>query len=163
MSLALMARQPRMLEPSKPRPSVKISSLYSVSVVVKCCQLPGRSVNLKSMSLTSRSLINLLTSEASLISLAIGWLSWNYSLGQNSRRRSAELVERKSERRRKWLDGFFADLFRADADRVFDWENENFAVTDFAGLGRAHDDLHGLVDHLIGEHDFDFHLRQKID
>ena len=27
-----------MLEPSKPRPSVKMSSLYSVSVVVKCCQ-----------------------------------------------------------------------------------------------------------------------------
>ena len=40
-----------MLEPSKPRPSVKMSSLYSVRVVVKCCQLPGRSVNLKSTSL----------------------------------------------------------------------------------------------------------------
>src|SRR4051794_41583297 len=64
MSLAFMARQPRMLEPSKPRPSVKISSLYSVSVVVKCCQEPGRSVNLKSTSFTSWSLIILLTSEA---------------------------------------------------------------------------------------------------
>ena len=29
-----------MLEPSNPSPSVKISSLYSVSVVVKCCQVP---------------------------------------------------------------------------------------------------------------------------
>src|SRR6059058_1081000 len=64
MSEALMTFQPRMLEPSKPRPSVKISSLYSVKVVVKCCQVPGRSVNLKSTSLMSWSLINLLTSEA---------------------------------------------------------------------------------------------------
>src|ERR1051325_1320446 len=72
MSEALMTFQPRMLDPSNPRPSVKISSLYSVSVVVKCCQLPGRSVNLKSTSLTSRSLINLLTSEAVFFSLAMG-------------------------------------------------------------------------------------------
>ncbi len=72
MSLALIARQPRMLEPSKPRPSVKISSLYSVSVVVKCCQLPGKSVNLKSINLTSWSLIILLTSDADFLSLAMG-------------------------------------------------------------------------------------------
>src|SRR3954469_10703684 len=72
MSLALMARQPRMLEPSKPRPSVKISSLYSVRVVVKCCQEPGRSVNLKSTSFTSWSLIILLTSDGVFLSLAIG-------------------------------------------------------------------------------------------
>src|SRR4051812_50173014 len=64
MSLVLIARQPRILDPSNPRPSVKISSLYSVSVVVKCCQEPGRSVNLKSTSFTSWSLIILLTSEA---------------------------------------------------------------------------------------------------
>src|SRR5437764_11481033 len=57
MSDALMTFHPRMLEPSKPSPSVKISSLYSVSVVVKCCQVPGRSVNLKSTSFTSWSLI----------------------------------------------------------------------------------------------------------
>src|SRR5213592_5237279 len=63
MSEALITFQPRMLEPSKPRPSVKMSSLYSVSVVVKCCQVPGRSVNLKSTSFTSWSLIILLTSD----------------------------------------------------------------------------------------------------
>src|SRR5262249_12951404 len=50
MSEALITFQPRMLEPSNPSPSVKISSLYSVSVVVKCCHVPGRSVNLKSTS-----------------------------------------------------------------------------------------------------------------
>src|SRR4029077_12245353 len=63
MSDALITFQPRMLDPSKPSPSVKISSLYSVSVVVKCCQVPGRSVNLKSTSFTSWSLIILETSD----------------------------------------------------------------------------------------------------
>src|SRR5438067_13680773 len=72
MSDALMTLQPRMLEPAKPRPSLKISSLYSVSVVVKCCQVPGRSVNLKSTSFTSRSLIILETSEGVFLSLAMG-------------------------------------------------------------------------------------------
>src|SRR5437867_11026876 len=64
ISDALITFHPRMLDPSKPSPSVKMSSLYSVSVVVKCCQVPGRSQNLKSTSFTSWSLINLLTSEA---------------------------------------------------------------------------------------------------
>src|ERR1044072_1046442 len=72
MSEALITFQPRMLEPSKPRPSVKMSSLYSVSVVVKCCQEPGRSVNLKSTSLTSRSLIILLTSDGVLLGILLG-------------------------------------------------------------------------------------------
>src|SRR5205809_2076268 len=71
MSEALMTLQPRMLEPSKPRPSVKISSSYSVRVVVKCCQVPSKSVNLKSISFTLLSLIILLTSDA-VLSLAIG-------------------------------------------------------------------------------------------
>src|SRR6266516_4539201 len=72
MSEALITFQPRMLEPSKPMPSVKISSLYSVRVVVKCCQVPGRSVNLKSTSFTSRSLIILETSDGVFLSLAMG-------------------------------------------------------------------------------------------
>src|SRR6266487_6199345 len=63
MSDALITFQARMLDPSKPSPSVKMSSLYSLSVVVKCCQVPGRSVNLKSASFTSWSLIILLTSD----------------------------------------------------------------------------------------------------
>src|SRR6266480_3286749 len=83
MSEALITFQPRMLEPSKPRPSVKMSSLYSVRVVVKCCQVPGRSVNLKSTSFTSRSLIILETSDGVFLSLAMaqkvdgGWLRFD--------------------------------------------------------------------------------------
>src|SRR5439155_8067081 len=70
MSEALITFQPRMLEPSNPSPSAKMSSLYSLSVVVKCCQVPGRSVNLKSTSFTPWSLIILLTSDG-VLSLAI--------------------------------------------------------------------------------------------
>src|SRR5947207_3022492 len=66
MSDALITLQPRMLEPSKPRPSLKISSSYSVSVVVKCCHVPGKSQNLKSINFTSWSLIILLTSDGVL-------------------------------------------------------------------------------------------------
>src|SRR5947207_15761205 len=66
MSEALMTLQPRMLDPSKPRPSLKISSSYSVSVVVKCCHVPSKSVNLKSINFTLLSLTILLTSDAVL-------------------------------------------------------------------------------------------------
>src|SRR5262249_11326837 len=58
MSELLIAFQPRMDEPSKPRPSVKSDSLYSVRVVVKCCQVPRMSQNLKSISLIPCSLIS---------------------------------------------------------------------------------------------------------
>src|SRR5256885_11093813 len=66
MSEALITLQPRMLDPSKPRPSLKISSSYSVSVVVKCCHVPSRSQNLKSINFTSLSLMILLTSDGVL-------------------------------------------------------------------------------------------------
>src|SRR5436305_13234604 len=77
MSEALITFQPRMLDPSNPRPSVKISSLYSVRVVVKCCHAPGRSVNLKSTSFTSWSLIILLTSDADLaLDMGLTLVAW---------------------------------------------------------------------------------------
>ena len=41
MSDSLIACQPRMDEPSKPKPSSKMSSVSSASGMVKCCQMPG--------------------------------------------------------------------------------------------------------------------------
>src|SRR4051794_35548286 len=55
MSLSLMACQPRMLEPSKPRPSSKTSSSSLETGIVKCCQMPGKSMNRMSIALISRS------------------------------------------------------------------------------------------------------------
>src|SRR5262245_21441349 len=43
-----MERQPRMLEPSKPYPSWKLDSLNSWMGTEKCCQRPGKSMNLMS-------------------------------------------------------------------------------------------------------------------
>src|SRR5262249_1871796 len=51
ISEASMLFQPRMLEPSKPRPSVKISSVNSRMGQGKCCQVPKVSTNLMSIIL----------------------------------------------------------------------------------------------------------------
>src|SRR5437773_9643608 len=48
MSEASMDFQPRMEEPSKPRPSEKESSASSEMGMVKCCQVPKVSTNLMS-------------------------------------------------------------------------------------------------------------------
>ena len=48
MSLASMLFQPRMLEPSKPSPSLKESSLISLIGRLKCCQVPKVSTNFTS-------------------------------------------------------------------------------------------------------------------
>ncbi len=63
------AFQPRMFERSKPRPSVKISSLSSLSVVVKCCHVPGKSVNVKSTSLISFRCGNLVKNPLAVVPL----------------------------------------------------------------------------------------------
>ena len=57
---------------------------------------------------------------------------------------------------------FFADLFRPNADCVFNRKNKNFTVADFAGFGRAHHYGDGFFHHVVCEHDFNFHLGQKI-
>ena len=48
MSEASMLFQPRMLEPSKPKPSSKTSSVNSLMGTVKCCQVPKVSTNFTS-------------------------------------------------------------------------------------------------------------------
>src|SRR6266496_658806 len=48
MSEASMDFQPRMEEPSKPRPSLKESSFSSLKGRVKCCQVPKVSTNFTS-------------------------------------------------------------------------------------------------------------------
>ncbi len=52
MSLSLIAWNPRMLEPSNPRPSVKLSTSSSASGRLKCCHVPGRSMKRTSTTST---------------------------------------------------------------------------------------------------------------
>src|SRR5713226_2284596 len=62
MSDSLIACQPRMLEPSKPRPSSKTASSRASAGIVKCCQSPGKSMKRRSTALTSFSRIRARTS-----------------------------------------------------------------------------------------------------
>src|SRR5712691_3731340 len=50
----------------------------------------------------------------------------------------------------------------ADADGVVDVIDEDFAVTDLAGLGRGSDGIDDLVDLIAGNSDFDLDLWQEI-
>src|SRR5689334_18363406 len=62
MSDSLMAIQPRMLEPSKPRPSSKVASDRASAGMVKCCHRPGKSMKRRSTARTSFSRIRARTS-----------------------------------------------------------------------------------------------------
>src|SRR5438552_647809 len=62
MSDSLIAFQPRMEEPSKPRPSSKTPSSRASAGMVKCCHKPGKSMKRRSTARTSRSRIRARTS-----------------------------------------------------------------------------------------------------
>ena len=62
MSLSWIFWNPRIEEPSKPMPSSKRSSVSSLTGMLKCCHVPGRSVKRTSTNLTPASLARLITS-----------------------------------------------------------------------------------------------------
>src|SRR5436309_11269357 len=68
-------------EPSKPRPSANSSSVSSFSGVEKCCQVPGRSVNLTSTTCTPASFARRIASEA-VVPVA-GFAPWAVLVGSN--------------------------------------------------------------------------------
>src|ERR1035437_6099544 len=72
MSLAWIGCQPRIEEPSNPRPSSNTASSISLGGTVKCCQMPRKSLNLKSTATAFCSFINLMTSFAFIPSALLG-------------------------------------------------------------------------------------------
>src|SRR5208283_3511993 len=75
MSDELIALQPRIDEPSKPRPSVKTDSVSSETGTAKCCQVPRMSHSLRSTILTSLDLARLITSlDVMVVALLVGYL-----------------------------------------------------------------------------------------
>src|SRR5438874_1307961 len=62
MSLAWIGCQPRIDEPSNPRPSSNTASSISLGGTVKCCQIPKKSLNLKSTATAFCSFIILIAS-----------------------------------------------------------------------------------------------------
>src|SRR6266567_9562450 len=69
---------------------------------------------------------------------------------------------RKNQRRGK-LNCLLASFLGADADRVFDGTDKNFAVADLPGFGGFDNGLYGRSDLAISQDDFDFYLGQEVD
>jgi hypothetical protein len=59
-------------------------------------------------------------------------------------------------------DGLLSLLFGPDSYRVFDWGDEDFAVTDFPGLGGLNDGGDGVVDMSVVDHNFEFQFWQEV-
>ena len=68
-------------------------------------------------------------------------------------------------RRRALSDSnrLLSSFLGANADGVFDGTNENFSVTDLAGLGGFDDCIHRRVDLAVTEDHFNFYLWQEVD
>ncbi len=77
MSDSWISWNPRIEEPSKPKPSSKPSSVSSWAGIEKCCINPGRSAKRRSTIWTSLSLIRLRTSPTDSVnsgaSLSVTW------------------------------------------------------------------------------------------
>src|ERR1700731_2055282 len=133
MSDSWIAFQPAIEEPSNICPSVKVSSSMIEMSKVTCCHLPRGSVKRKSAYLTSLSLMSLRTSFALVIdSLPLSW-----TLADLKRCRPAHFLNRIQPR----FPG-------PDPNRFLDLGDEDLAIADAAGLGRAADGVDRLFDHL---------------
>src|SRR5262249_53820584 len=114
MSDALIGCQPRIDDPSKPNPSSKIASSYSLIGIVKCCQVPRRSMNFKS---TASACCSRAKRTASLGVIAYTPPSLKY---EN-------------------LHCIIATFASANAHDLFHWGDKNFAVTDPTSPSRLFD------------------------
>src|SRR5215467_1469244 len=142
MSDSWMAFQPAIEEPSNMMPSAKVSSSTVLMSTVTCCHLPRGSVKRKSAYFTSLSLINFRTSLAVVIvRLPLFW----------------------SCPTEVWVSDRVEPRFpRPDPDRFFYVGDENLPVPYSPCLRSPAYRVNGLLDHVVAEHDFDFHLREKI-
>src|SRR5690349_18258028 len=160
MSDSLIAFQPAIEDPSNIWPSANVSSSIMVTSKVTCCHLPRGSVKRKSTYLTSFSLIAFRTSLALFIS---AFLLPAVSQTLGPRLASFQPSVPDPTMREGFSDRVRAGFTRADADRPLDSRYKNLAIADAAGLRGLHDRLDRTVDHVIGQHDLDLHLRQEID
>src|SRR5262249_54476486 len=147
MSLAWIGCQPRIDEPSKPRPSSNTLSSISLGGTVKCCQMPRKSLNFKSIATAFCSFMNLITSLAFIPSFVLFELDGRLlafvdglflalvdglarlRAGAGLRRLALDAVLRPG-----FLDGIRPSLSRADAYYFVDRENEDLTVADATRL-----------------------------
>src|SRR5215831_1486395 len=138
MSDALIGCQPRIDDPSKPNPSSKIASSYSLIGIVKCCQVPSRSINLRS---TASACCSRAKRTASLGVIAYTPPSLKY---EN-------------------LYCVVTPFTCTNAYHLFHWSDKNFAVTDPTGPSSFFNRLYDFGDHLLLDDDFKFDLGEKVD
>src|SRR5574342_1081933 len=94
MSEAWIACQPRIEEPSNPRPPSKTASLSSSMGTVKCCQMPRKSLNLRS---TNSAFFSLMRSRTCFgVRLAISFVLLPVRAGRLRPVRVARLVPRRN-------------------------------------------------------------------
>src|SRR4029078_2292376 len=60
-------------------------------------------------------------------------------------------------------NGIVSGFARANPHSLFNVGYENLAVADPAGLGRSDDGVDRLFYHAVAEHEFEFHLGEKVD
>src|SRR5262249_12506927 len=144
-------------DPSNMMPSAKVSSSTVVTSVVTCCHLPRGSVKRKSTYFTSLSLIIFMTFFGVVMAgVPFRGAGQSLLLLFGPRRGSAR------EGARRGSDGVKPGFPCPDPDGFFDVRDEDFAVADPPGLGGAPDRLDCFFNHVVTEHNLDFHLRQKI-
>src|SRR6266513_371704 len=157
MSLASIDFQPRIEEPSKPRPSLKESSDSSLIGKVKCCQVPKVSTNFTSTILAPC----FRASSNTCLGLPRGrfrsTVFFIWFTDKNSPRRN------HTRRGKINLNCLFSGFLGADTDGIFDGTDEDLAVTDLAGLGGFDDGRNGICNQVVRQNNFDFELRKKID
>src|SRR5581483_558304 len=140
MSEALIGCHPRIDDPSKPLPSSKMSSLISLGGIVKCCQMPSRSRNLRSIASVLLSFRNFITSLG--VGVAIPSPSSELFCGS--------------------LDRVSAALAGPDADDFVDRQHEDLPVADASRLGRFLDRLDHVRDLLVAHDDLELHFGEEI-
>src|SRR2546430_4716353 len=155
MSLASIDFQPRIEEPSKPRPSLKESSDNSPIGKLKCCQVPKVSTNFTSTIFAPCFLASSKTCLGPFMARfrsAVFFIWW-------TKIPVAQMTGEGGNQLNCLRSGFLS----ADTDGIFDGTDEDFAVADFAGLGGFDDGRNGICNQAVRQHNFDFELRKKID
>src|SRR6266478_5076067 len=135
-----MGIQPRIDEPSNPRPSSKTDSVSSEMGTLKCCQSPMKSMNFMSTMTACLSFASPMTS------LPFGILCCPL------------LWEIRLELQRR-----LASLAGADPDHFVHRGDEDLAVSDAPRPGGPFDRFQSLWHHLVRKHDLDLHFWQEVD
>src|SRR5690554_3019522 len=181
ISEAAMPCQPRIELPSMPMPCSKSSSSRRCAGMVRCCQVPGKSRNLRSIIFASFASANLIASLIDVTLLAD--IFYLFNLLRNTKFETNKLLPVKLvfsgaepgiavrifcgasslKTARALAQHLRPRLTGADAEGLVDGGHEDLSVSNMPGARGLHNRLNRGVNELVGDHDFDLHLRHKID